>query len=311
MIIVYGVIIFIAVILEGFFSGSEIAIISLNRIRLRILSEAKIGKAILIQNMLKDPNRLLATTLVGTNIAVVVYNINSEWITTLILAPIILIFAEFIPKAIFSQSADRITFSLASFLEFFWKLFYPIVWFVRIFVNAILRLITGRPAGKKKSPFVTTEEIKYLIKESESEGEIDNYERSIIYKIFDFGKKKLSTVMENLDSLEYISDKASIELLMKKAKESGFSRFPVRKDSREFLGIINILDVVYEKDKTQPIKDLIRPIEYISKNVYIDNALYRLQSKKQTLAIVVDDDEKPVGFFTMEDLLEELVGEID
>jgi len=323
MIIVYGVIIFIAVILEGFFSGSEIAIISLNRIRLRILSESKISKAILIQNMLKDPNRLLATTLVGTNIAVVVasavttklihdaYNINSEWITTLILAPIILIFAEFIPKAIFSQSADRITFSLASFLEFFWKLFYPLVWFVRIFVNAILRLITGRPAGKKKSPFVTTEEIKYLIKESESEGEIDNYERSIIYKIFDFGKKKLSTVMENLDSLEYISDKASIELLMKKAKESGFSRFPVRKDSREFLGIINILDVVYEKDKTQPIKDLIRPIEYISKNVYIDNALYRLQSKKQTLAIVVDDDEKPVGFFTMEDLLEELVGEID
>ncbi len=323
MAFLYISMILIGILFSGFFSGAEIAIISLNRIRLRILSEAKEKKALLIQNLLKDPKRLLATTLVGTNIAVVIsstfctklfydiYKSDSQWITTLILSPVIIVFAEFVPKAIFAHSANYITFYIGAVLRFFLKLFYPIVWFVNIFVNGILALITGKKRTGKKSPFVTKDEIRYLIKESESEGHIGTYERSIIYKIFDIGKKKIYSVMNSLDKLVYVSEFDTIEALLKKASDTGFSRFPVRALKGDFIGVINILDVVYKKDKNQPLKNFLRPIEFVSSKMYVDNALFRIQSKKQTLAIAVDSDKKAVGFFTMEDLLEELIGEID
>jgi len=322
MIILYILIILIAIILEGFFSGAEIAIISLNRIRLRILAEAKEKKAILIHRMLKNPNRLLATTLVGTNLAVVIascfctkliydkYGIKSEWITVMVLSPLVLVFGEFIPKTVFSLSADKITFYLASLLKFFWKLLYPVVWLINKFVSVVLSLF-GSSAAKKKSPFVTEEEIKYLIKESETEGEIDPYERSIIYKIFDFGKKKLKTVMWDLDKLVYLSEESSIADLLTKAKESGYSRFPIRSKSGEFIGIVNILDVVYEEDKNRLLTEFLRPLEQVNSDMDIDNAFFLLQSKKQNLAIAKAPYGNPVGFFTMEDLLEELVGEIE
>ncbi|MFC1806835.1 hemolysin family protein [Candidatus Omnitrophota bacterium] len=320
---IYLVIIFVAILFEGFFSGAEIAVISLNRIRLRILAEAKHKKAIIINKMLKNPNRMLGTTLVGTNVAVVVassfctkllygaYGLNSGWITTLVLAPIILVFGEFVPKSVFSQSADRITFYLGSVLKFFWHIFYPIVWFINIFVNLILRVIFGTSIMNKKSLFVTREEIKYLIRESEAEGEIDPHERSVIYKIFDFGRKKIKDVMRDSKELVYLSDTDHIDKLLLKAIESGFSRFPIRSQAGEFLGIVNILDVVYEHDKDRLLTEFLRPVEYLNHNVDIDDALLLLQSRKQNLAIVRDSKSKTIGFLTMEDLLEELVGEIE
>jgi CBS domain containing-hemolysin-like protein len=316
-------IIAISIILEGFFSGSEIAIISLNRIRLKILAETKEKKASQIYNMLKNPNRLLGTTLVGTNIAVVIassfcakliydyYGLSSQWLTTLILSPVVLIFGEFIPKTIFAQSADKITFYLASVLQFFWRMLYPIVWLIGKFVDAILRLLTGSSFHKKRSPFVTKEEIRYLIKESETEGQIDPYERSIIYKIFDFSKKKVKDVMWDMDKLVYLSESTTIEGLLTKAKESNYSRFPIRSQDGEFKGLVHILDVIYEENKAKKLKDFLRPIETVEEEMDIDNAFFLLKSKKQSLAIAVDKDGKPTGFFALEDLLEELVGEID
>jgi putative hemolysin len=321
--VIYIIIIITAILSEGFFAGSEIAIISLNRIRLRILAEAKEKKAVIVQAMLQNPGRLLATTLVGTNIAVVVsssfctrflynrYGASAELMTTIILSPVILIFAELIPKAIFSQSANSIALYLGSVLRFFWKAFYPIVWFVNIFTGSILKLVPGGIIEKKRNPFVTREEIRYLIKESESNGHIDTYERSIIYKIFDIGKKKIGSVMRKLDELIFISDTDTMDEVLLKAKKSGYTRFPVRTAAGKFIGIVNILDIVYEKDKTIPIARFLRPLEFIDDNIYVDNALFRIKAKKQTMAIAIDSDEKPTGFFTMEDLLEELIGEID
>ena len=320
---IYIIIIVVSILFEGFFSGSEIAIVSLNRIRLRILSEAKDKRALLIQGMLKNPNRLLATTLVGTNIAVVIsssfctrllydrYGPDTGWMTTLLLSPLIIIFAEFIPKAVFAHSANRITFYLGAVLKFFWKIFYPVVWLVNIFVEAILAILIGRRSIKKKSMFVTKDEIRYLVKESETEGHIDTYERSIIYKIFDIGKKKISSVMNGLDKLVYISESNTIDELLEKARRTGYSRFPVKALQGNFIGIINILDIVYQEDKSQPLKIFLRPLESVDTDMYVDNALFRIKSKKQTLALAVDAEDKPIGFFTMEDLLEELVGEID
>jgi putative hemolysin len=320
---IYIIIIFIAILAEGFFSGSEIAIISLNRIRLRILAEAKDKKAVIVQAMLQNPGRLLATTLVGTNIAVVIsssfctrflydkYGHNAEIMTTIILSPIILLFAELIPKAVFAQTANKTALYLGPVLRFFWKAFYPVVWFVNIFTKIILKALTGKDIEKKKSPFVTKEEIKYLVKESEKDGHIDTYERSIIYKIFDIGKKNISSVMKKLDELVYVLEEDSVEKVLSKAKESGYTRFPMRSASGEFKGVINILDILYEFDKTVNAIRFLRPIELVDENTHVDNALFKIKAKKQAMAIAISPDGKPTGFFTMEDLLEELIGEID
>jgi putative hemolysin len=320
---IYLIVIITAILLEGFFSGAEIAIISLNRIRLRILAEAKERKAIIIQSMLKEPGRLLATTLVGTNIAIVVsssfctrllhsrYGYNSELMTTLILSPVILIFAELIPKAVFAQTANRIALYTAPVLSFFWKVFYPIVKVVGACTGLVLKALAGSSIQKKKNPFVTKEEIRYLVKESETEGHIDTYERSIIYKIFDIGKKNISSVMHKLEELVLISESDSIEDLLSKARECGYTRFPVRSEKKDFIGIINILDILYEDNKATPIIRFLRPLELVNENMYVDNAIFRIKAKKQTMAIAVDSHGKPVGFFTMEDLLEELIGDID
>jgi putative hemolysin len=321
--ILYIIIILISILSEGFFSGLEIAIISLNRIRLRILAEAKEKKAVIIQAMLKDPGRLLATTLVGTNIAVVVsssfctrflfnrYGENSELMTTIILSPIVLIFAELIPKAVFAQTANKIALYLGPILRFFWKAFYPIVYIVNLFSRTLLRLLSKGASEKKKNPFVTKEEIRYLIKESEADGHIDSYERSIIYKIFDIGKKRINTVMNKLDKLVFVYDTDSMEMLLEKARQSGYTRFPVRSSKGAFTGIVNILDVVYEQSKSLPVVNFLRPIEFVDENIHVDNALFRIKAKKQALAIAIDPNHNPTGFFTMEDLLEEIIGEID
>jgi len=322
--IIYGLIIIAAVLLEGFFSGSEIAIISLNRIRLRILAEAKEKKAVIVQNMLHNPSRLLATTLIGTNIAVVVSSSfftmllydsfgpsGSELMTTLILSPIILIFAELIPKAVFSQTANSMALRLGSVLKFFWSAFYPVVWFVNLFTGSILRLVSADLLAKKKNPFVTKEEIKYLIRESETQGHIDTYERSIIYKIFDMGRKNITSIMRGLDELIFAHDKDNIEDVIARARQRGYTRFPVRSESGEFIGIINILDIVHESDRSLQINRFLRPIEFVDENMHVDNALFKIKAKKQTLAIAVDFNKNPTGFFTMEDLLEEIIGEID
>jgi putative hemolysin len=272
--------------------------------------------------MLKNPNRLLGTTLVGTNLTVIIasslcteflystYGTKSEWLTTLILSPVVLLFGEFIPKAIFAQSADRITFYLASVLAFFWKIFYPIVWLVTRFVNLILGVFVDTSITSKKSPFVTREEIKYLIKESESEGEIDPNERNIIYKIFDFGNKKAKDIMKDLSKLVYFTESDTIGDILAKAREVGYSRFPVRNEVSAFSGIINILDVVYETDKNKPLKKFLRPIEFIDVNMSIDNTLFHMQSKNHHLAIVKDPQGNTTGFLTLQDLFEELLGEI-
>lgn len=321
MIYVYIAIIVIAIVFEGFFSGAEIAIISLNRIRLRILAEAKDKRAILIHLMLCNPDKLLGTTLVGTNLAVVIatsfctevihkiYNIDSAVIPIIIISPIVLIFGEFIPKSIFSQRADKITFNLAFILYFFWNLFYPIVWFISRIVTFLLKGVIG-PTPLKKSPFVTREEIKHIIKESEEDGEIDPYERSIIYKIFDFGKKKVQDVMRDIKEIVSVSVKDNIKYLIEKAESSGYSRFPIVDETGGFVGLVNILDVVYEEDRSKLIQEFIRPIQSVMPTTDIDNALFLLQSNKHTMALVKDSTSRVIGFFTMEDLLEEIVGEI-
>ena len=311
------------IFLEGFFSGSEIGLVSVNRIKLKVLAESKQKKAVIIQKMLDNANRMLCTMLVGTNIAVVsaaaiftnlIYNIygkNSEWIATAAMAPIMLIFGEFIPKAVYSKRTDTLTYASSPLLNLLWKPLYPIVSVITFISESFLKIFGVKIKSSKKSPFVTREELRYLIRESEAQGVVEPYERNIIYKIFDFGMTKTGQMMNKIDKLVYFRPEDNISGLLEKVKQTNFSRFPIKSEHKQnFMGLVNALDVIYEQDRGKLLSGFVRPISTVSADMPIDDVLLMLQAKKEHMAIVVDVEQAPVGFVTIEDLLEEIVGEI-
>ena len=309
MIVETILIIALCIIFAGFFSGSETALISINRVKLRHLAEAGKPDAKKITELIKTPEKVLAMTLVGTNIAIVTASglctslVNEAWLATLILTPLVLIFAEAIPKFIFRQRANELALRFAKPITFFYKLLYPCVY-------VILR-ISGQTKQTHKSPFVTREELKYLIREGERSGAIEPRERSIIHSIFNFGAKKVKEILVPLKNTAVIDAAADIKALKELVKQTGYSRIPVYEKTKDnIIGIVNILDTLVIEDITQKIKQIIRPCTLVSQETPIDNVLLILQSKKQPLGIITDVNKKPVGIVTIEDLVEEIVGEI-
>lgn len=319
--LIYLIIFF--VILEAFFSGSEIGFVSVNRIRLRVLADSKNKKAIIMQRMLDNPNRMLCTMLIGTNIAVVsatalftnlifdTFGKNSAWVSILVMAPIMLMFGEFIPKAVYSKQTDVLMYASTPLLNIAQRLLYPVVIIITTVSEALLKIFGIKSRSRKKSPFVTREELKYLIRESEAQGIVEPHERNIIYKIFDFAKKQTGHMMNKIDKLISFNPEDNIANLLSKVQQTNYSRFPIKSQfGKGFIGLVNTLDVIYEKDKSKPLSNFLRPVTTVDKEMLIDDVLLMLQKKKEHMAVVVDTENNPVGFVTMEDLLEEIVGEI-
>jgi len=312
------------IVLEAFFSGSETGLISINRIKLRHLIDAKIKVALNLEKLLDKPEKFLGTTLVGTNISVIAasclfthliiktYGSGYEWMTTAVLTPFILIFGEILPKSIFRQAADRIILRLVTFLRFFSWLLSPIVWLVSSITNIILAPFSGWQAPTaRRSPFVTREELRYLVKESEREGVIEPHEKSLIYSIFDFSTKRVKNIMVPLRKVASLQSKATVKDLKSIVKRSHYSRIPIyAKADSDFIGIVNIFDCLHEKVLSKPVSELVRPVMFLSQEEPIDRVLLTLQLRHQQMAILVDKGNKAVGLVTIEDLLEEIVGEM-
>ncbi len=315
--IIFWMIFFIILCLgsAAFFAGSEIAFISVNRIKLRSLVEEKLKSAILVQKLLKDPQRLLTTTLVGTNMSYIIstalftflichlLGVKNEWVVTLIMAPVALVFSELIPKALSRQYADQLVLKLAKVFNLISKVLFPVTAIVNVVTKLILSLFK-RKREIKKSPFVTKEELMYLIAEGEKGGILTSYERSIVRNIFDLGRTTVKEVMVPLGKIISLSGEMTTGELKKAARKTGFSRFPIyQQDENNFIGLINILDILFEEDENKKIMDFIRPPFFIDGDKITDDALFELQSKKQVMAIVIDRNKKNIGIVTIEDLV--------
>ena len=270
--------------------------------------------------LLNRLDRVLAATLVGTNIAtisatslsalLIVYLLKnpSEWLTIALTTPFILIFGEIIPKSLFRQKADEYVFFLEKPLRFFCWLFFPLVALLAFISCKTLGIFGGRAKGRLS---VSREELKYLIKESEKEGVLEPRERSIIYRIFEFGQRRVSEIMLGFDKISALEANGSVNDLKELVKKTHFSRFPIYENKIENItGTVNVLDILYEEKKGISLKEFVRPPLYLAANLPLDNALLLLQSKRQPMAIVRDTDNKVKGIVTIEDLVEEIVGEL-
>jgi len=317
------IIVAVLVLFEAFFSGSEIGMISVNRIRMQQLAGEGNRAAQLINNLLATPEQLFATTSFGTNLCVVsstavftafLVSQLGEWgdiLSMLILSPFILFVGEIIPKLIFQNRPDAIMQVLVYPLNVICKFLSP---FNAIF-TAISNFIYIKILGNTEPPSHTRlsrDELRQVSHPQSDTSDLEPEERKMIQKIFNFGELSVEQVMVPLVQMYALPDTATLAEANNMAKESGFSRLPVFHDRMfNLIGVINTFDLLTVPQDDQPISELIRPAYYIPPNKKLDDLLKELQQRGLHLAVVVDEHGGCIGIITVEDLLEQIVGEIE
>lgn len=314
MIFVYITYIVLSIVLAAFFSGSETAFTSVKFMKLVHLIEKKDKPALLVHDILKRPDKLLATTLIGTNLSVVIasafatnliFQFNQRYASTIatsLMVPLILIFGEIIPKMVSQNRSNQICLKIAPLLMFTQKILSPLVIIMSAITTSLLDLIT--PRAIKKNPFLTKDEIKLIIRDVTKEGIIEDYEREVIDRIFDFTLTKAADIMVPIKDVAYVEYKQSKEEIVEKSKKFGFTRLPVFQE-RNIRGVINIFDLFYN-DENNNWQEFIRPLRSVSFDERLDVVFSAMQPNKETMVAVLKDN-LPLGILTMEDLIEEIV----
>ena len=315
------IIVVFCLLLEGFFSGSELALISVNKIKLKHLSESGSKTAQSVEELLGKPERIFGATSFGTNLAVVsstavftaylvdLFGERGDLYATIIMFPIILLLGEIIPKAIFQQKADSITMVIIWPLQIALKVFYPVVELISKMTNYTLALSAGKEGLKKH--FITREELRALSMPGKEQSELDSDDKKIIQKIFDFRDTTAGECMVPLINLIAIEETVSARYAIRRAQESAFSRLPVFKDRiYNITGILHTFDLLNLPEDEYGIKSIIRPAYYIPETKKVGDLLEELQKKGNHMAVIVDEYGAAIGIITIEDILEELVGEI-
>ncbi len=313
----------VCILVEAFFSGCEIGMISINRFKMEQRVKEGSTSARMILDLISNPDRLFATTSMGTNVAVVSssavftsYMIThfGDWgdiFSLLIISPVILFGGEIIPKVIFQNRADSIMQFFIHPLNLFCRVLSPIITLFSAVYNLLLRLIL-RGAHKVNLTPISREQIRYISHPDFLSSELDMEEKKMIHRIFNFGEIRVEQVMVPLIQTYAISDAATVQEANQIANETGFSRLPVFHERMfNLIGILNTFDLLTVPPDDSPITHMIRPAYYVPPNKKLDDLLKELQQRGLHIAIVVDEYGGCIGMITLEDMLEEIVGEIE
>lgn len=307
--------------LEGFLSGSEIAMVAADRKKLSSLARSGSRMDRLALRISKDPSWFLSTTLVGSNIAEVAnaalvtsilvsaYGSRGDLYAFLILTPFILILGEILPKALFQQKADSWVRKLIPPIWVASILLYPFVWFMSKAALAVSRFL--KQEGEVR-PMVTREELQLLLREEGGRSDINPLEQAMIRRIFRFPATKVREAMIPLVEVVALEESCSVEEAIASVRRENYSRYPVyRYRVDNIVGILYSLDLLGAEGEGTTIQPYIRSISYFPETKPVDELLVEMQRSQETLAAVVDEYGGAVGIVTVEDILEEVVGEIE
>jgi putative hemolysin len=313
------ILILIFLVMEAFFSGSEIGVVSADQIKLRHEAAKGSRGAKLALDMLKKPEWLLATTLVGTNIAVVsnttivtalmiqLFGEQNSWVAIFLVAPLIWIFGEIVPKSIFQQRADTITPRAIFLLRLAFYVFYPIL---AVF-TLITRLLTWRFGQQIQNPFTLREEILTMLQMPAAEGDIQPVEKNMIQRIFSFSETTAYEIMIPLIDVVAIEQGATCGEAIDLAKNKAHIRLLVYTERVDkIVGVLNVLKLL-DADAHQPIKPFVREVRFVPPSKNISELLLDLRKDGDTVAVVVDEFGGAAGLVTMEDIMEEVVEEME
>lgn len=322
--LIFGLIVIImCVVLAGFFSGTEMGFISINKIRLRHLAEKKYQTALISYELLKDTPQLLAVLLVGINISIItasctmtllvhLYKINMFY-AELILTFTILLCGEIVPKTLFRHHPTKLILSLIYPVKMLYIGLLPVVNLVTKITNPIVNIIKQDEA-EAKNPFVTKEELKLLITEGERVGSVAEDEEEMLDGVFKLSSTRLKEVMTPRKDIVCVDAEANISEIMSKFEEHPHSRIPIYDETiDDIIGIIFIKDLLrfWRKGfEETSVMELIRSPYFVPTTKRVDVLLQEFLTKHIQMAIVVDEYGGTAGLVTLEDLLEEIVGEI-
>jgi putative hemolysin len=318
------IILIIALILAAMASAAETALTSVSRIKIKNLVEEGDQKAIDIERLLAQPNVFLTTILVVNNVAVIVassmatvlalrFSANyGELIATILISLVVLIFCEITPKTAAVQNPLRWARAFVNPVRGAAWLLRPVVWSLSVITNGLVRLLGGQI--KRRGPFVTEDELRLLVTVGEEEGVLEEEETEMIHSIFEFADTTVREVMiPRIDMVTLESD-ATVDQAVDLALQGGFSRIPVYEGT-----IDNIIGVLYTKDMLRqlredhnslPIRDLVRPAYFVPETKKLDDLLREIRQRVTHMAIIVDEYGSVAGLVTIEDLVEEIVGDI-
>lgn len=304
------------IILQGFFAASEISFISSRSVRLRHRQGQGDKRAKKVYELILNPEKFLATTLVGTNISVVLSTClltfvlirqgvsNSNLWITFAFTPFLVIFAELIPKNIGRFFKESFSCRVVNLINFFEKLFLPVVKAIAALSRFLVGLLVKEPVYR--SPFVTKEEIKLLAQEIKKQGGIDRGEQEAIEEVFELRSDRIKDICVGIKKVTAFNYSDSYPDILATIKRSGFTRYPVFED-RKVIGYINIYDLFYSGNQNW--HSFIRPIAKAGFNQRPQEVFTRLKAKKESLALVLKG-RKIHGIVTVQDIIREVITSI-
>lgn len=320
---VQPIILFILLILSAFFSGSETALTTVNKLRIRTFADDNVRGAKTVGKLIESPGKMLSAILIGNNVVNITASalattlasrhFGSEWIgaVTGILTLLILIFGEITPKSMSTIYAEKIALRVAGPIYLITKLLTPVIFLLNKICTGILLLFHAYP--KAKAATMTENELRTLLDYSHEEGVIESEERRMITNVVDFGDSLAKDVMVPRTDMAFANVDFTYDELVQAFAEEKYTRMPVYSETRDnVIGIVNLKDVFfYNGDETNfNIIDIIRDPYFTYEYKKTSELLIEMRRNSISLAIVLDEYGATVGLITIEDLLEEIVGEI-
>ena len=309
---------------SAFFSSSETALTSLNVFKIRQLEENGVENSSVVRKLTDNIGKVLTTILIGNNIVNIVtttlatifftdlFGASGAVISTVVLTLTILIFGEVTPKNIASSQSEKVALRVAKPIKIFDIILKPMSFFLQAITNLLTKMIIGE--DHPSQDIVTEEDLKTIVDVSEEQGVINNEESEIINNVFDFGDSDVEDIMTARTNMEAIAVDMDDKDLRDFLKNCKHSRIPVYgKSIDNILGILHMKDIVafIAEDKDLNIEEMIRPAFYVYDNMHIFDLFKSMRNENVSLAIVIDEYGGTSGIVTIEDIVEELVGEIE
>ena len=311
------VILIILISLSAFFSGVELATMSLSLLKVRTLVKLRKPGAESLYRIKRNPHRLLIAILIGNNlvniaaaslvtvVATEFYGAAGAGIAVGITTLLILIFGEITPKSFAVQNGEKISLAVARPLEILIFLLLPVV-----VVFEYITVIISKFSAKKK--ILTEDDLRAIVTISKEEGVLDREAMEMIHSVLDFEETKVSKILTPKKWIKMLDEDLSITEAIKKIKTYPFDRFPIYKYNEDnVVGVIDNLDVIKNLGKrSKKLKDIATKPIFVDKNDYIDAILLKFKTRGRKMAIVLDDKKRVVGIVTIQDVVEEIIGDI-
>ena len=316
-----GLVILLA--LSAFFSSAETALTTVNRLRVRALVDDGDARAITLSKVIDDPGKLLSAILIGNNIV----NISASSIATLLatdffgsagagiatgaMTLLVLIFGEITPKTMASLKAEKIALSYAKTIYAIMIIFTPLIFILDLLSGGILRAFGIDPDTRDDS--VTEEDLRTIVEAGHEDGVLEPEEHKMINNVFDFGDHQAKDIMVPRIDMCFLSIDATYEEFMELYKEEKFTRIPVYEEVRDnVIGILNVKDLILFNPREQEfhVKDFLRKAYYTYEFKNTSELMVEMRKNSISIAIVLDEYGATAGLVTLEDLIEEIVGDI-